>query len=55
METNRRKEDKRVKELLKLLDKALSVIDYARDITCDERFVSSIYHIKTEMKKYEGE
>lgn len=53
MKRNRRREDLRVKELVSVLRRAIVTIQYAYDTTGDQYYKSMIYHLETELNRYE--
>lgn len=52
MKENRRKKDIRVKELLAVLNRAVVAIQHAYDTTGDSYYESMLYHLKTELNRY---
>lgn len=52
MKKNRRKEDVRVKEIISVLRRAIVTIQYAYDTTGDQYYKSMLYHLETELNRY---
>lgn len=55
MKKNRRKDDIRVKELISVLNRAIVTIQYAYDTTGDQYYKSMLYHLETELNRYNEE
>ena len=53
MKRNRRREDLRVKEVLSVLRRAVVTIQYAYDTTGDQYYKSMLYHLETEISRFE--